>query len=350
MPKISIVIPTYNAEKYIKRCINSLLQQTLDDIEIVCVDDCSSDGTMQILSKYAKKDKRIKVLSLNENRGTLMARKAGVMKASGEYIMFSDNDDWYENDACEKLYDKAIEKNADILMYSIHKVSVSQDEKDDTKEQIIDRGYGRAKAENVEKEHCIPVENRMNWLWNKIVRASVCKKAYEATDDIYLTVAEDTYACWLIHYYAKNFVAIDEVYYNWNITTGVSNKFMDIPSFDKFCKCMSDYEKAMYSFFDKVNAPEYVREAYENDTEPKSSYCVNKWRMSLSEEDAAEGMKILLKYYNPNRISTDIHHRWNKMENDRQEKIKGLRNEIKKIRSSKRYKAITKFATLLRGK
>ncbi len=101
MPKVSIIIPIYNVEKYIKKCLDSLIKQTLDDIEIICVNDGSPDNSMEIVNEYAKNDKRFIVLT-QENQGTGAARNKGIDAATGEYIMFLDPDDWYEFDACEK--------------------------------------------------------------------------------------------------------------------------------------------------------------------------------------------------------------------------------------------------------
>lgn len=114
-PKISIIIPVYNVEKYLRQCLDSAINQTLKDIEIICIDDESPDNCPAILDDYAKNDSRIKVIH-QKNQGTGAARNNGLDIAQGKYIMFLDSDDWYEPDACEKAYNQ-IEKYGNDFAY-----------------------------------------------------------------------------------------------------------------------------------------------------------------------------------------------------------------------------------------
>ena len=100
---ISIIVPVYNAEKYIEKCIDSIIGQTYKNIEIILIDDGSTDSSGIICDKYLKKDARIKVLHIN-NSGVSNARNIGLDKATGEWIVFVDSDDWIESNFCEKLY------------------------------------------------------------------------------------------------------------------------------------------------------------------------------------------------------------------------------------------------------
>ena len=113
MAKVSVIIPVYNGEKYIERCLNSLKNQTLDDIEIICVNDGSKDRTEEILQAISKDDDRIKVLN-QENSGPVTARNNGIKISNGEYIGFIDIDDFVSQDYYEKLYITAINEEADI--------------------------------------------------------------------------------------------------------------------------------------------------------------------------------------------------------------------------------------------
>ena len=119
MPKVSVILPCYNVEKYICTCLDSLLNQTLRDIEIICVDDKSPDNVLEILHQYAKRDSRIRVIELPENAGVSVARNTGIDAATGEYISFVDPDDYVDLDYFEKLYKKAIKTGADICVSNI---------------------------------------------------------------------------------------------------------------------------------------------------------------------------------------------------------------------------------------
>lgn len=103
MPKISILVAVYNTAAYLSQCLDSLLSQTLKDIEVICVDDASTDNSLDLLHQYAEKDNRVKVFALKENCGQAHARNVGLSHATGDYIGFVDSDDWLSQDALEKV-------------------------------------------------------------------------------------------------------------------------------------------------------------------------------------------------------------------------------------------------------
>lgn len=117
-PKVSIIVPVYNAEKYLERCINSLKNQSLESIEIILVDDSSTDSSLEICKKFAAEDSRIKVIH-KVNEGAGYARNAALETASGEYIGFADSDDYVEKDMFETLYNKAVQYNSDLVMSGV---------------------------------------------------------------------------------------------------------------------------------------------------------------------------------------------------------------------------------------
>ena len=119
IPKVSVIITIYNREKYIQDCSRSLFEQTLDDIELIFVDDASTDQSVTILKnmyvKYIKKRLLTKIICLEKNGGRAVARQTGIDNATGEYVIHIDSDDWVDLDMLEKLYSKAKETNADIV-------------------------------------------------------------------------------------------------------------------------------------------------------------------------------------------------------------------------------------------
>ena len=163
MPKVSIIVPVYNVEKYLSKCLDNLINQTLKDIEIICVNDGSKDSSAEILEKYAQKDKRIVVLN-QENAGLSAARNNGMDIAKGEYIGFVDSDDWVDPDFYAKLIDAAERHDADVACGSI----------------IRERRHSRKFRIHYTKEECFifPQEKidaarvpDMCYVWNKIYRA-----------------------------------------------------------------------------------------------------------------------------------------------------------------------------------
>ena len=134
MPAVSVIIPVYNVEKYLRECLDSVCSQTLEDIEIICVNDGSSDGSMDILKEYESNDSRISIIS-QENKGLSAARNSGLDKASGDYVYFIDSDDYIELDALEKLYNICKEKSLDCVIFKL----INFD--DDTKEKFQTKYY-----------------------------------------------------------------------------------------------------------------------------------------------------------------------------------------------------------------
>ena len=113
MAEVSVIIPVYNAEKYLEKCIESVVNQTLKDIEIILINDGSTDGSEEICKKYLS-DERVIYYS-KENEGLAAARQDGIERASGEYIGFVDSDDWVEPDMYEKMYAAAKSNNSDVV-------------------------------------------------------------------------------------------------------------------------------------------------------------------------------------------------------------------------------------------
>ena len=116
MTKVSVIVPFNNVENYISKCLTSLIYQSLEDIEIICINDASTDNSKNIVAEYAKNDKRIKVLNIEKMSGQYYARNLGLEIASGEYIGFVDSDDWVALDMFEKMYNLAKLGNTDITM------------------------------------------------------------------------------------------------------------------------------------------------------------------------------------------------------------------------------------------
>ena len=112
-PQISVIIPVFNVEKFLPQCLDSVTEQNFADIEIICIDDGSTDKSPEILSRYADRDPRIRIIS-RTNGGLSAARNAGLKIARGKYIFFIDSDDWIEPNTLEKLFATAESTGADL--------------------------------------------------------------------------------------------------------------------------------------------------------------------------------------------------------------------------------------------
>lgn len=173
MSKVSIIIPVYNVERYLKECLDSIVNQTLTDIEIICVNDGSTDGSLGILEKYASEDDRIKIIN-QENQGQGVARNNGLNLATGEFIGFVDPDDWIDESMYEKMYNSAIENDCDLVecLYNKHYDTTNVTKKVVLKN--IKKYYNKAFSLKSDKEylfmgHCAIV-------WNKLFKRELILK------------------------------------------------------------------------------------------------------------------------------------------------------------------------------
>ena len=170
MDKISIIIPIYNVEKYLERCINSIINQTYSNIEILLIDDGSTDSSPTICDNYQKKDNRIKVIH-KQNGGLSDARNKGIEIATGEYLIFIDSDDYIEKNMVEVLYNDLIKNNADISICDYIKEYSDKKEIDnfDKKYFVIS---GNDKYNYLYNEYSI----RTIVAWNKIYKKELFKE------------------------------------------------------------------------------------------------------------------------------------------------------------------------------
>lgn len=337
--KISIVVPVYNSEKTIDRCVNSLVNQTERDVEIILVDDCSTDQTKQRLVEWSSKDNRIVCLFNENNVGTLMSRKKGVIQAQGEYIMFCDSDDWYESNACENLYRIIKKKSVDILLYGARG---EQEGNHISNDRLIKYNRSLAVKEELHRgENCIFVANSVDRLWNKIIKTDVCKKAYTHAEDTYLTHAEDTYACWLIHYYANSLGTDTNIYYRHSLGSGLTSRKMTLDNYDKWCGYRRKCEDLLWGFVRRENCNVLIQDSINQKHKSWLKYCINCLINDIDSDMIKEGWLILCKYYSDMEVMETTFDML-KTERQKHEKakktIKKLNIKYNRIVNSKSYK------------
>lgn len=197
--KISVIVPVYNAEKYIEQCLNSILTQSLQGIEIVIVNDGSTDGTLEKIKKIMNNNDNIKLIN-QKNAGVVEARIAGYNNATGDYIGWVDADDFIEKDMYKKLYELAIKSNADISMCNYKFFPY----KPNKKIKWFKNFYGQVDYNFVEK-------NTVQW--NKIVKRELLEKVDIVR--LFEEIGEGAYAIVLIN--TNNIVTLDEELYNYRV-------------------------------------------------------------------------------------------------------------------------------------
>ena len=223
-PKISIIVPIYNVEKYLNRCIDSLLNQTIKEIEIIAVNDGSTDSSYRVIKEYEKKDQRIKVIN-KLNGGVSSARNLGINIATGEFIGFVDPDDWIDNCMYESMYNEAIEHGANIVMCSyIREFGSHSKEKifnmpqkvhysgNDIKDNIMRRLIGPINEEISNPE----LLDAWGTVWSKLYRADLLfQHKLNFTDLKEIGTNEDSLFNIEAFYYAESFVFLNVPYYHY---------------------------------------------------------------------------------------------------------------------------------------
>lgn len=167
-PLVTIIVPVYKTEDYLVRCLDSLCRQSLSDIEILLIDDCSPDKCSEICDEYAKQDARFRAFHNQRNLGLSEARNIGIKYATCNYLMFVDSDDWVHKDFCKEAYECAVQYNADLVMFKFKRLS-----KQNKLEHIMFNKYNAnfMQSNYKTREEAIDfLKECGNYAWNKLYR------------------------------------------------------------------------------------------------------------------------------------------------------------------------------------
>lgn len=207
MAEFSIIVPVYNVEKEIRNCLDSIKNQTYGDFEVLCVDDCGKDSSMDIVREYAQKDNRFKILTHEHNRGVSAARNTGLDNASGEYTMFVDSDDWLETNALEIIKNNFDKSKSEVIVFNIYNCYP------DGKKEIND-------TTNFKKSNQTQVlltENNLNTfigvVWNRAYKTSLINDNHIRFPEG--MIIEDSDFTFKISMHLKSVFLIDDVLYNY---------------------------------------------------------------------------------------------------------------------------------------
>lgn len=211
MPKVSIIVPVYNVEKYLAKCLDSIINQTYKNIEIICVNDGSTDNSFGILKDYAQKDGRIKIIN-RENGGLSVARNSGLEVATGEYCYFIDPDDWIELYTIEKLVKIITTHDVDVVVHSAENIS-ENDSCSETAQICQDWIDSYSKPNGI---YDVPIGIKKEIpivTWNKLYKMNIMDKFHCRFPEG--LVNEDELFVWEYMIHCKNYYYVDEKLYNY---------------------------------------------------------------------------------------------------------------------------------------
>jgi len=222
MTSISIVVPVFNVEPWLRRCLDSLLAQTFPDWEVICVDDGSTDGSSAILDEYAGRDGRIRVVR-QENRGTHVARKVGVFAAASEWCFFLDPDDWLEDDALSRLLPVLSENGTDIVgvAFFVH----AEEERLRSTVDLLERQFAlpcQSYSRDEFFEAAFVSRKVSAHLIGKAVRGEVCRRAFGSMADRRFVFQEDICAFYRIIAESASARSMSDRLYHYRVGPGIS--------------------------------------------------------------------------------------------------------------------------------
>lgn len=302
--KISIIIPVYNMEDYLDACLDSILYQTLGEIEVICVDDNSSDDSVNVLERRAGVDSRIKVIRHETNQSASQCRKDGVMAASGKYIMFVDADDSLKPRSLESLYNEMEEDPVDILHFNADIINEGDlpDKRIDNMKIFVTPYDGSLKGYDI-FEKCFSAKKYRFSLWNKIYDSSLCKLAFEDIKDGSFPKAQDLYAYFVLAFYAESYRGIPEqTYYEYHFGRGsTGHNSLDMTQFERYCK-MGLVADAVREFLAEHRALRVFEKEYYSLRADLVNDCFSQWDNFIENENKAEGLELMLKFFKPHEI------------------------------------------------
>ena len=243
-PLISVIIPMYNAENVIERCLNSIVSQTYKNLEIIIIDDGSTDKSADICDSYAKNDKRVKVIHKG-NAGVSAARNVGLEKATGEYIMFVDADDWIDKKFCETMMQYVVEYNVKLVK------SLAFDRDESGKIKNMGADISENLLIDIQREFSFFKPYATGVVWGSLYRSDLIKNIRFETD---LYVGEDTLFFAKAVKRADKMVIAKERMYNYVVYTESAShgdinekKMTNLTAWERVAELFSDNERIFHS-------------------------------------------------------------------------------------------------------
>lgn len=267
MVKVSVVLPIYNVEPYLRKCMDSLLGQTLKEIQIIAVDDGSPDNSASIIDEYAERDSRVYPIH-KKNGGVSAARNDGLAVASGKYIFFCDSDDWLDRRALEILYDKAERENADVVigdfaqsdevnhlprkMFSNEFSTSDPHVLDIIQKMVMPKGYTKLSSSVFSGGYCLAAP------WHHLIRHELIAENHLTYNLNVRGMFDDGLFMLEVFEHTKTVAYVSEITYYYRVVPGsITNRYNP--------KILDTYQlvyREIDSFINRYNKNEEFRKAY----------------------------------------------------------------------------------------
>ena len=306
MPKVSILIPIYNVEKYLAECLESIVKQTLTDIEIICINDGSTDSSLEIIEEYAQQDSRIKIID-KPNSGYGASMNLGISAATGEYIGIVEPDDFVKHEMYSKLYEIAKKNDADVVksdFYEFHTAS-----KTSRKSGKISRFIANRVINAKEEPKILKI---MPSIWSGIYKKSFLVKNNICFLETAGASYQDTSFAFKVMTLAKKVVLTSKAYVYYRL----DNENSSVKSSDKVYAICDEYAEITKLLDKNPTIKEFASDI--KLIKEYSAYVWNAKRIDCEklEEFVEEFSKIFRKYYENNELKKDFYKKYTKKEID----------------------------------
>lgn len=251
---VSVLVPVYNTSTYLSQCIDSILNQSFQDLEIILVNDASTDGSLSVCKKYAEIDKRIILIDKKRNEGVEKARFSALKIAKGDYFCFVDSDDWLEKDAIAVMYEKALQTNADYVEIGMRRV---MDRHKFIKREIISSVTGLVQQPELFEKYYLSffgVNILAVNVWGKLYRSQAVKPFVPVPSQ--LRMGEDLYFNLCVFPHLQSVYIDSYVGYNYRFG-GMTNRYN--PTFLKDMKTLYRLKKELIQKYQYTKANDFIR-------------------------------------------------------------------------------------------
>lgn len=301
---MSVVVPVYNMAEFLEQTLNCWTNQTLKEIELIFVNDDSTDNSLQILQDKAKDDSRIKVFSFTENKSAWSARLLGIQNATGKYIMFADADDTVLPETCEELYNEIEESNVEILHFGTDIINVNNlpQARVDAMNRFVLPFNGTLEGEKVFTT-CFRDKKYQFSLWNKIYNAELCKNAIKDAKEAFLPKAQDKLLYFMIASQAKSYKGINgKKYYQYYFGRGSTGyNQLTMAQFERYCR-MAWIADRMELFLEKKNLWEKYQDVAQKSRNDLLNDCMARFFNEIPEEKKSEAFDLLIEYWKNDEV------------------------------------------------
>ncbi|KAA8816508.1 glycosyltransferase family 2 protein [Bifidobacterium callitrichos] len=314
MPVFSVIIPAYNNSRYLPECVHSITGQSFGDLEIVIVDDASTDDTYAVMQELAKEDPRVKVLRHAANAGTLAARRTGVQVSRGAYVLLVDQDDALEVNTLADLHEYAVAHPSDIYHYGVRVEAATESAREAAQGMT---GFLTPKPRALHGDEILATQfaqhDGFDWhVHHKMFRGDLARRAYSMAANTRLLLSDDLYMCFIIDSLAHTYEAIpDSPWYVYHLGRGETlGSQLTVKAFSTLAERDA---KALKLIRDFVN--EHRKDISRDDWEARIAdvrdrlieHTMNEWQDNLPEADKAEGLEAALRCWSPDTVCGELY-------------------------------------------